>query len=75
MTKRAEQLLTELLQLNTDDRAFLADALLQSVEPSPDAAEQDAMLERRVLDFEEGKEAGEQWEDVRARVMARFDNK
>lgn len=75
MTKRAEQLLAELLRLNSDDRAFLADALLQSVEPAADLEAQDAALEARVKEFDEGNDTGEDWEVVRARVMARFDEK
>ncbi len=74
MTKRAEQLLTEALQLDAEERGRLAAALLDSVEERvPDVtSEQVAEWDRRIREVEEGLVQTTPWETVQARVLAKL---
>lgn len=69
------ELLQHALQLSEDDRLALATDLLDSVEgpEDPEWAEAwAAELDRRVRELDEGRVKGVPWEEVKAKLEARY---
>lgn len=64
---------SELLHLSPAERIQLAEDLWDSVAAHPEQVElppeQLAELERRLAELDENPEAGEPWEDVKARLL------
>jgi putative addiction module component (TIGR02574 family) len=78
MSEQAEKLLSEALKLPTSERVRVAAELLASVdgEPEPDAeAAWAAEIERRVRRVETEGPAGDDWQDVHARIASRLRSK
>ncbi len=81
MTSRAQALLREVLTLPTNERADVAAELLASLDDAPpdDPAEVEAAwaaeIERRARRVMNGESAGEPWEDVRARLLQRLNER
>jgi len=72
MTDAARKYLPELLALPEDDRAELASELISSLDGPPDAdweATWLAEIDRRVAAAQKSGETGEEWSDVRARIL------
>jgi putative addiction module component (TIGR02574 family) len=80
MTRDANSLLEAALRLSEEDRAELADRLLESIDPDADddlnAAPGDLLdpswaeeIRRRVEDMKEGRVKGIPWEEVRRRLL------
>ena len=75
MTKIAEKLREELLQLPSQDRAELAYCLIRSLDDKDDAATQaawEAELERRWQEMESGVVVGEPAESVFAELRKKY---
>ena len=78
MTKKAEDLLRQALDLNEAERAELAGALLQSLEPPADAEIEAAWhqeVQRRLRDLDAGRAELVPWEDVREQLFARLNDR
>ena len=81
MTSRAQELLREALTLPAEERADVAAELLASLDGAPpeDPAAIEAAwakeIERRARRVMSGESAGESWEDVRARVLQRLNER
>jgi len=72
MTRAAEHILREALNLDESDRATLAGLLLGSLEDEPDddVAEAWALgVDRRASQLDGGEITSMRWEDVRARLV------
>ena len=71
MTKAAEALLADALQLDVKTRADLAAELLASLEGPADADAEHAWaveIERRTAGLEAGTEPVESWDDTKGRI-------
>jgi putative addiction module component (TIGR02574 family) len=71
------ELLNELLKLSPAERFELAQDLWDSVEPGdmpPPTAEQIQEAERRYAELERDPGKGLTWEEVKARLLARYGN-
>lgn len=71
MTKSAEAVLAEALQLDDQDRAELAAELLASLDGPADPGAEEAWaeeIERRVESLENGTAELESWEEVKRRI-------
>jgi putative addiction module component (TIGR02574 family) len=71
VTKSAENLLREALQLPESERAEIAAKLIQSLEPEADAdvdAAWAAEIERRCAALDSGEAVTSDWADVRRRI-------
>jgi putative addiction module component (TIGR02574 family) len=76
MSETADQLLRKALELNERDRASLAGALIESLDPEvePGAAEAwDAEIERRVKELESHSVETVPWSIVRERLFRGFE--
>jgi putative addiction module component (TIGR02574 family) len=68
-------LLTELLELTPAERIQLAEDLWDSIEPGelpPLTQEQQREIERRIADHARDPSRVSSWDDVKARLWARF---
>jgi putative addiction module component (TIGR02574 family) len=73
--RRAETLLQKALRLPDDERAEIAGALLESLEPAPEADVETAWRQEvadRVAAMEAGKVTTTPWEEIRDRFLARL---
>jgi putative addiction module component (TIGR02574 family) len=73
--RRAETLLHEALTLPDDERAEIAGALLESLEPAPESDVDTAWRQEvaaRVAAAEAGEVTTTPWEEIRERFMARL---
>jgi putative addiction module component (TIGR02574 family) len=73
--RRAETLLQEVLSLPDNERAEIAGALLESLEPAPEAdveTEWRQEVAARVAALEAGGVTMTPWEEIRDRFMARL---
>ena len=76
MTKRAETLLRDALDLDESERAEMAAALLESLEPPVDESEIEQAwreeVRRRIAAADAGQAELIPWEDVRDQLFARL---
>lgn len=75
MTRRAEAVLKDALDLSEEERAEIAGTLLVSLEPAPEADVESAWKEEvaaRVAALDAGKIQTVPWEEVRDRLLARL---
>jgi putative addiction module component (TIGR02574 family) len=73
MARDVKELIREAAQLPESDRATLAGAMLESLEPRPTPAVKAAWsreIERRVREIDDGTVELLDWEDVRAELFA-----
>jgi putative addiction module component (TIGR02574 family) len=75
MTKRATELLRDVLELSTDERAAVVTELLASLDAEPPAGEDleaawAEEIERRARRVLSGASAGTPWEEVRRSIEA-----
>ena len=78
MSKKADDLLRQALDLEEAERAEMAGALLQSLEPPPDAEVDSAWREevqRRLRDLDAGRGQMVPWEEVREQLFARLNDR
>lgn len=81
MTRRAQELLQEVLTLPPGERADVAAELLASLDepPSDDPAAVQAVwareIERRARRVTSGESAGESWDTVRERIAQRLNGR
>lgn len=76
MTKTAQSLLSEAMELPEADRAELAERLLESLHPPPAYADEAAWLEeldRRIALVQSGKAEYGSWPEFRDRLLAQLD--
>ncbi|MGZ8300892.1 MAG: addiction module protein [Rhodoplanes sp.] len=70
-----KSLLKELLELSAAERIELAEELWDSIEPEempPLTAEQEQEVERRYAEHVRNPGRASNWDDVRARLLARY---
>jgi len=75
MTRHAKTVLQEALSLSDGERADIAGALLESLEPSPDLEVEAAWRQEvaaRVAALDAGEVKTVPWDEVRDRLMARL---
>jgi len=75
MPREAAQLLHEALELPAEERAALADSLLESLDTEVDAGAELAWRdenERRIVSIDEGSAKLVPWDDVYARLNRRL---
>jgi putative addiction module component (TIGR02574 family) len=73
--RRVQTLLKEALTLPDDERAEIAGALLESLEPAPEAEVETAWRQEvaaRVAAVEAGGVTTTPWEEIRGRYLARL---
>lgn len=73
--RRAQTLLQEALSLPHDERAEIAGALLESLEPEPEAGVETAWRQEvaaRMAALEAGEVTTTPWEEIRDRFLARL---
>ena len=73
MARDVKELIREAAELSESDRATLAGAMIQSLDPKPTAAVKAAWsreIARRVREIDEGTVELLDWEDVRAELFA-----
>jgi putative addiction module component (TIGR02574 family) len=78
MAKKLEELFREAAQLPEHDRATLAGLLIESLEPAPEADVEAAWSEeiaRRVAELDAGTVETIPWEEVRAELFGRRDER
>ncbi len=78
MTKKAESILQQALVLEESERAEIAGALLESLEPPPDAEVEKAWREeirRRLAAVDSGSAELIPWEEVRDQLFARLNER
>jgi putative addiction module component (TIGR02574 family) len=79
MTKKAEALLRDALDLDQRERTEMAAALLESVEPQVDPREIEQAwreaVRQRVAEIESGRAELIPWEQVRDQLMARLNER
>lgn len=78
MTRNAKTVLQEALTLVEQDRAEIAGALLESLEPSPELDVESAWRQEvaaRVAALEAGEVETTSWEAIRDRFLARLSDK
>ena len=76
MKPQSKTILRDALSLPESDRAEIAGALLESLEPSPDTDVEEAWrkeVARRVGEIESGSVQSVSWEEVRDRLYSRLD--
>lgn len=74
MTSKAQALLRQALELDEHERAELAGALLESIEPAPDENVEAAWheeIDRRLRQIDAGEVEMIPWTEVRQRLHAR----
>ena len=75
MATDLDRLLRDALQLSDEDRARLADSLLNTLDPSEQRGVDEAWaaeIERRSREFDEGKTTPIPWNEVRESVRKQF---
>ena len=75
MNTTADTILGTALALPPDERAWLAEELIASLDQGKDSAVDSAWaaeIERRIAEGESGKVETVSWEDARARIRARL---
>ncbi len=75
MSTRADTILGTALALPPDERAWLAEELIASLDQGKDSAVDSAWaaeIERRIAEVESGEVETLSWEDARARIRARL---
>lgn len=75
MATKVKQLLSDALSLPVDERALLAQELIESLDESTDpdsASAWVAEIERRSREVDEGTAKLEDWSEVRERIVARL---
>ena len=75
MNTTADTILGTALALPPDERAWLAEELIASLDQGKDSAVDSAWaaeIERRIAEVESGKVETGSWEDARARIRARL---
>jgi len=75
MNTTADTILGTALALPPDERAWLAEELIASLDQGKDSAVDSAWaaeIERRIAEVESGKVETVSWEDARARIRARL---
>jgi len=75
MTQQASELLQKALTLSEEERAELACALIESLDPTVDEAAEAAWnqeIARRTEDLDSGKAKTVPWEVVRSRISSKF---
>jgi putative addiction module component (TIGR02574 family) len=78
MTRDAQDLLRQALQLSDAERAEIAGVLLESLEPPADADVEEAWrreVERRLRAIDAGEGEWVPWEDVREQLLARLSDR
>ncbi len=78
MTRNLEELFREAAQLPERDRATLAGLLIESLEPAPELQVEAAWskeIERRVAEIDAGTVETIPWEEVRAELFGRQDER
>ncbi|HXT22258.1 MAG TPA: addiction module protein [Thermoanaerobaculia bacterium] len=79
MTKTADALLRDALELGEQDRADMAAALLESLEPAVDEAAiaqaWDEEVQRRVAEIDSGQAELIPWEEVRRQLFSRLNER
>jgi len=73
MARDVKELIREAAELPESDRAPLAGAMLESLDPDPTPSVRAAWskeIERRIREIDEGKVELLEWEDVRAELLA-----
>ncbi len=78
MSRNVEELFREAAELPESERAELAGLLLESIEAEPDEGVEAAWaeeIERRVRQIETGEVKTIPWEEVRAKLHARLNEK
>lgn len=73
MARNVKELIREAAALSESDRAMLAGAMLESLEPKPTPEVKAAWsreIERRTREVDEGTVELIDWEDVRAELLA-----
>lgn len=73
MPRDLKELIREASELPDDDRATLAGAMIESLDPRPTpaiAAAWDREIERRLREVDEGSVELIDWEDIRAELLA-----
>lgn len=74
MTRAAEKILSEALELEESDRATLAGLLIESLDDEPDEDWEEAWaaeIQRRTAQLDSGEVSTIPWEEVRARLLER----
>lgn len=74
MTRAAEKILSEALELEESDRATLAGLLIESLDDEPDEGWEEAWaaeIQRRADQLDSGEVSTIPWEEVRARLLKR----
>lgn len=75
MARSSAQLLHEAMELPPEERAALADGLLNSLDTEVDVDAEQAWreeIERRMASLEQGTARTVSWEDVRAQLVKRL---
>lgn len=75
MATKVKQLLSDALSLRVDERALLAQELIESLDESTDpgsASASVAEIERRSREVDGGTAKLEDWSEVRERIVARL---
>ena len=75
MSEQAAKLLQQALELSEEDRAALAQALLDTVSPFQDKAIEEAWKEeigRRINEIDSGRAKTVPWEEVNARLQQKL---
>ena len=75
MSTRADTILGTALALPPDERAWLAEELIASLDQGKDSAIDSAWaveIERRITEIESGEAETVSWKDARARIRARL---
>lgn len=78
MTRATENLLRRALELSDAERAEIAGALLESLEPQADSGVEEAWrleVERRVRAMDAGEAELIPWEEVREQLLARLSDR
>jgi putative addiction module component (TIGR02574 family) len=78
MAKDFKQVFRDATDLSEADRATLADLLIESLEPEPDPGVEAAWAEeiqRRVADLDAGSVKTIPWEEVRAALFTRLNDR
>lgn len=73
MTRAASEILKEALTLTAEERAELADNLLESLDMENDPGLEEAWdreIRRRIAELDSGKASTTTWSEVKAQLMA-----
>ena len=75
MSERADEILRQAMRLTDDERAEVAGALFESIEPPPEVEVEQAWREevaRRIAALDAGQARTVPWEEVREQLFARL---